>query len=967
MHHPRAVPHALHTNEDDMSPRPCYRRLPLAGLLALALGWGCDSPTASPPGEPAALDVVSGDLQTQTVGTELAQQLVVRVSDDKGKPVEGQIINFRVTAGNGSVFAGAAITDEDGQARERWTLGTVAGDTQRVEARAVEPQTGEALVFAVFRAVGTAGPAASIVAVGSTSLAGLPSLPLADSVAVYVRDAHGNAVAGQAVTWTVQQGGGTASPPTSTTGANGVARTSWTLGPQFGGAQVLQAAAGTALTTQFTANVQFPPDAVLVKVSGDAQTGTAGQVLPQPLVLRVQRADGTPLAGVPVTFTLPGGGGSMNPSTAVTGADGTVSASWTVGTAAGGYEGTAAIPTGSSVTFTAQAGPGPAASLQKIGGDAQSGNVGNRLQNLLSVRVLDAYGNVPNVTVTWTPSAGSVDPATSTPDAAGYAATSYTLPATPGPVTVQASVPGLAPVTFGATAISTAVHMRVLQPVPNAVAGDSLRVLVRVDSARASIASLVASALGRSTTLQPGTNAETGSLVGMLGLAGTPHGPAELRVVATTVDGDSSVIVVPFTHDAPPTISMTAPLRNTVARPQIRLDADCTDDGPAGCTSLVARVWNADLGNNPQTVASGTTGIHTSVSLAAWEGMRVRVEFRATDSRGQVRTVADTAFVESSTALTEIASAGSRVWDVDLGRVLFSDTAGSVYLRAGSTETLLAPGVTPRVARLHPQGAIFGGGRVYDWRGTLVDLGTLSSQLEVSGSWAIWNNSARDLFRRDLAAGTHVQLSADAFNIGNDVTESGVVVYTTGGQGTSPSDEGYDVYRFDGSGTTRITADADATAWNVYPVTDGTNVVYRTTAQGGSTSLQPGHIALWRDGVETLLTTVARDVQPRRDYDATNGWVAFTERDAGSILQIYTRAPDGTVRRATSVGSSASLRGLGPDGTVLYASGGSVYAIRAPYSGAPVRIANDWSFGTFRFDDDDVLLFLGRTAFRATF
>jgi hypothetical protein len=940
-----------------MSSSRRYGRLPLAGLLALALGWGCDSPTGSPPGEPAALAVVSGDLQTQTVGTELAQQLVVRVIDDKGRPVEGQIINFRVTVGNGSVFAGAASTGKDGEARERWTLGTVAGDTQRVEARAVDPQTGAALVFAVFRAVGTAGPAASIVAVGSTSLAGFPSLPLADSVAVYVRDAHGNAVAGQAVTWTVQQGGGSASPPTSTTGANGVARTSWTLGPQFGGAQVLQAAAGTALTTQFTANVQLPPDAVLVKVSGDAQTGTAGQVLPQPLVFRVQRSDGTPVVGVPVTFTLPGAAGSMNPSTAVSGADGTVSASWTVGTAAGGYQGTAAIPTGSSVTFTAQAAPGPAASLQKISGDAQSGSIGTRLPIPLVVRALDVYGNVPAVTVTWTPSAGSVDPATSTPNAQGHASTGYTLPGTAGTATVQASVPGLAPVTFNATAAFTAVHMRVLQPAPHAVVGDSLRVRVYVDSARAPVASLVASALGRSITLHPGTGSEGGLVVGTLGLAGTPHGPAELRVVATTVDGDTGVVVVPFTHDAPPAISVTAPLRNTVARPQIRLDADCADDDPAGCTSLVVRALN--IATPSQTIASGTTGIHTSVSLSAWEGMRVQLEFRATDSRGQVRTVADTVFVESSTALTEIASAGSRVWDVDPGRVLFSDTAGSVYLRAGATETLLAPRVAPRVARLHPQGAIFGAGRVYDWRGSLVDLGRLNAELEVSGSWAIWSNGW-NLFRRDLSAGTHVQISSNAINNGNDVTESGVVAYL-GRSGTSPADEWYDIYRFDGSGTTRLTAAADDSSGHGSPVTDGTNVVYGTSAQSST------YITLWRDGVETVLTTVPRSVQPRRDYDANNGWVAFTDRDAGGAIQVYTRAPDGTVRRATSAFSNSSLRGLGADGTVLYANAGSVYAIRAPYAGAPVRIATDVDFGSFRFDGGDVLLFLGRTAFRATF
>ncbi|HKP75190.1 MAG TPA: Ig-like domain-containing protein, partial [Longimicrobiaceae bacterium] len=159
--------------------RSLHRSLLLAGAAALALS-ACDSPTGSSEPVPARLDIVSGDLQTQTVGKELAQPLVVKVLDSKGKAVEDQIINFRVTAGNGSVFAGSALTDGNGEARERWTLGTVAGDTQRVEARAVDPSTGAALVFATFRAVGTADVPTSIAAAGASAFTGLPLLPLAD-------------------------------------------------------------------------------------------------------------------------------------------------------------------------------------------------------------------------------------------------------------------------------------------------------------------------------------------------------------------------------------------------------------------------------------------------------------------------------------------------------------------------------------------------------------------------------------------------------------------------------------------------------------------------------------------------------------------------------------------------------------------------------------------------------------------
>jgi hypothetical protein len=937
----------------------------IAGALALLVGLlaaGCNGEVVGGGQTPAKLVVVSGDLQTAQVGTELPQQLVVRVLDDRGRPVKGQIVNFRVTAGNGTVFAGAALTDAFGEARERWTLGTVAGDTQRVEARAVNPATGEALVFGQFRAIGTAGPAASLVVVGSATRTGLPSLPLADSMAVFVRDVYGNPVAGQAVTWTVKQGGGTVSPASSTTGANGVARTSWTLGPQFEGAQVLEAAAGLTLTAQFTANVQLPLEAMLVKVSGDAQTGTVGQVLAQPLVMRVQRPDGTPLAGIPVSFFLASHAGSMNPSTGVSDAAGLVTVNWTLGPTATNLNAIAALPTGASVNFTAVAGPGAAATLQKVSGDAQSGSVGTVLADSLTVRAVDSFGNsVAGAPVTWSAASGSVSPATSTTRANGIARTAYTLPGTAGPATVQASAPGVQTVSFGATALNTAVYFRVLEPAPNLAVGDLLRVRVRVDSARASVASVVASAYGRSITLQAEPPAST--ISGILNLASTPRGPTELRVVATTVDGDSSVIVVPFVRDAPPSLTVTAPLNNTVARPELRLDADCTDDDPAGCRSLSAYVYRT----NPMfPVVTGTTGIHTTVSLAEYEGERVFVEFRAQDSYGHaIITSVDTVYVESSTALAEAASAGAYVLDVDLGRVLFTDTTGALRLRSGGTETLISASANTRLARLHPQGAIYAGaGGVYDWRGGApVHAGLGGMGLTVEGSWAIWNNGFT-LYRRDLAGGTTTQASTDANNDRNDVAPSGLVAFATTGSST----DGYDVYLYNGSGTTRITADADAAFWNVWPVTDGTNVLYRKSPQLSSSTLQPGYIALWRDGTETVLTSFARGVAPRWDYDANGGWIAYTDVDAGNIIQVYTRAPDGAERRATSAGGDSQLRALGADGTVVYANGGSVYAIRAPYTGTPVRIAKDWGlYDTFRIVDGEVLLFLGRTVFRAMY
>lgn len=948
-----------------------FHALALCALLPLAAA--CDSPTQPGPGTPAAMAVVSGDLQRYTVGKELPEQLVVRVTDDKGRPVEGQIVNFRVTAGGGSVFAGTALTNGDGEARERWTLGTVAGDTQRVEARAVDPGTGAALVFAEFRAVGTADAPAAVTAVGAPTLFGLPSLPLADSVAVFVRDVYGNPVPGQTVAWTVLQGGGAASPASSVTGPGGVARTQWTLGPQYGGAQVLQASAGLTVQTQFTANAQLPAGAALVMVSGDGQTGSVGQALDLPLVARVQLADGRPVAGIPVTFSVHTSYGSVSPATAVSDASGQVSVRWTLGTLAGPMEVQAAIPTGSTVTFRATARPGPVATLRKVAGDGQQGRAGSVLADSLVVQALDAFNNpVPGATVTWSAPAGSVSPATATTRADGTARTAYTLPSTGGTATVQASVPGAEAVAFQATSINTPVYMRILQPTAGAVAADTVGILVAIDSSNASVSSVRATAAGRTVELHPtGTPRRVGGAMGLIGL---PVGTLELRVVATTVNGDSTVATVTFEHDGRPVLTILQPVRNTVARPELRVDVDCTDDAPAGCASVTVTAASISGSGGPGTVelASGTTGIHGTFSLAAFDGRKVLLQFRARDARGTLRTVSDTVFVESSAALTEVASAGVRMLDADAdgGRVLYADSAATAWIRSGSTATSLAQGVEAHKARLHPYGAIVGQSsvftlspRVYDWNaGTLYDLGPLNAGLETEGSWAIWSNGSR-LYRRDLATRATAEVATDANNWRNDVTATGLVAYGSAPYQT-PNPDSYDIYTWDGTATTRLTSDPDGTYRNHFPVTDGTSVLYDKYSPASNTN----RIALWRNGTETILTPAQSENAPRRNYDANGGWIAWTAADAVGILQVHLRSPGGVDRQLTTAGTRSELRALGADGTVVFATGGWLYALRAPHTGTPVRIAHDWDMvHAPRFVGTDLMLFLGRTAFRVSF
>jgi Bacterial Ig-like domain (group 1) len=128
--------------------------------VLVALSLACSGDGGTTPGVAAALNVVSGDHQTAPPNTELPQPLVVRVTDANGQPVEGQVVNFHVTGGGGSMFAGAGSTNADGIVQDRWTLGPADGP-QTAEARAVDNTTGAPLVFATFAATAASPPTLS--------------------------------------------------------------------------------------------------------------------------------------------------------------------------------------------------------------------------------------------------------------------------------------------------------------------------------------------------------------------------------------------------------------------------------------------------------------------------------------------------------------------------------------------------------------------------------------------------------------------------------------------------------------------------------------------------------------------------------------------------------------------------------------------------------------------------------------
>jgi alpha-tubulin suppressor-like RCC1 family protein len=184
------------------------------------------------------------------------------------------------------------------------------------------------------------GPA-RVASVGFTQPnAATPNAVVSDSMRVVVTNPVNALVGGAHVLFTVTGGGGAVSPTVVTTGANGLAATRWTLGPQSGVNSISATVVDTA--NQALAFVDSNPVkfkvtsyAALSAVAGNNQSGQILADLPVAPSVKLIDSLGHPRPGVPITFS-PTNGGRVAVPTVSTGADGVASpGTWTLGDAAG--------------------------------------------------------------------------------------------------------------------------------------------------------------------------------------------------------------------------------------------------------------------------------------------------------------------------------------------------------------------------------------------------------------------------------------------------------------------------------------------------------------------------------------------------------------------------------------------------------------------------------------------------------
>ena len=298
-------------------------------LWTLILIAACDNLPTDPALNPSFL-VVSGDGQSGVVGRSLANPLVVKAVDARGRPQKNVQVSFVITSGGGSATPSSAKTDQNGLAQTSWTLGTSIAQAQRLEARA------GSTVLGSFTATALAGPPAQITIQAGSNQSAIHDAAVAVAPAVRVADQYANPVVGASVSFTILSGGGSVTGSPALSASDGVASvTSWRLGSSVG-VNTLQASVSGASPVTFTATATPGPAARLILHAGDNQTAVANTYVPVRPAVRVADDAGNNVTGTLVRFTPLVGGNFVYPDTARSGADGIASPSfWMLGPKAG--------------------------------------------------------------------------------------------------------------------------------------------------------------------------------------------------------------------------------------------------------------------------------------------------------------------------------------------------------------------------------------------------------------------------------------------------------------------------------------------------------------------------------------------------------------------------------------------------------------------------------------------------------
>jgi hypothetical protein len=460
--------------------------------------------------------------------------------------------------------------------------------------------------------------------------------------------------------------------------------------------------------------------------------------------------------------------------------------------------------------------------------------------------------------------------------------------------------------------------------------------------------------------------------MGRLSLEALARGPKEMVVTAHPEIGAPITSVVPIVRNDLPRIVLQRPVDNEVARPQVRIVADCfDDDDPRGCVEIIARHENGVV------LASGRSRLDASVSLEAWQGRPVLLTFEARDGDGASAPQASVqVLVDASPRLVEV-DRGPGIVDADTRKTVLCGVDGlqTRNRQSGVTEGMVTapPPIcfSPVVQTEH--GVLYSSGdephirRFLLWQGIearlvgLTGYGTTHS-LAVSGDFASWTSPDGQIEIAHLGTGVARSVTAKGDPNGSLVATNfkGEVVYLAAPPDTPPGARVRPVlYRSRADGVVEKLREAPATSVGfVLVADDGVNTAYIAS----SPSLPEAYLYK-PDGDELLSANVAflpSQTSPRQLLQLAGGWIAYTKHTPGPQRQSQLRLRSPAGMDTLVYDGSVTIEALSAAGDVMFIA--SDHRLLSRKGAMPEMVSTPLGKPVAR--DDAWLIMLGNSLFQ---
>lgn len=376
-----------------------------------------------------------------------------------GREVLARLDKILITYDSGYVPSGLEpsqySTSTDGIAEAQLTLGTEVGENRIRATSPVLPGQ-----FVDFTAFSNTGPAANLLLLAGNNQTGNAGAPLAEPFVVRVTDEFNNSIESAPVTFEVTEGNGQFSniQPVETD-SSGRASTILTLGNLSPSNTVTATTPGVADTLIFSASAFVGVPSGLIAVSGNLQSGPAGQVLPNPFAVKAVDDFNNGIPGQSVSWVVIEGNGALqDSSTTITDSSGIALMTFSLATDSISNRVSAILAGIDTTIFIATANSGIATTIVLQSGNNQSGVVASQLASPLVVKVVDAQNTgIAGFPLTFNVTQGGgsiieIQPVQT--DSNGIALSAWSLGQASGPGKVQVVAPGLAgsPIEFNSTA-----------------------------------------------------------------------------------------------------------------------------------------------------------------------------------------------------------------------------------------------------------------------------------------------------------------------------------------------------------------------------------------------------------------------------------------------------------------------------------------------------------------------------------